>query len=592
MAGTGTGTDTEDARFPVDGRARGRARAALALTIAANLALLIRGPGHPLELTFLFVLAGAAGLGWLLWEQRRRPLIGRRAVLAFSGGLLAVAVLAPPTESHDVWSYVMIGRTVAVHQQNPYEHPSSAYRTDPFRLRVDPVWRHTRSVYGPVFVVLAAGAVTVAGDSPWRSRVVFQALAALAVALSLLVIDRVTRGDPRALAFVGLNLLVIVTTVNNAHNDAYVGLAALGAVLLARRRPAVAGLILGLAALVKVVALLPAGVLALWLFRGGARRAGILLAGVAGTVTVAGYAAAGSASITVLSSARERMNRGSLWYPIREVLAHLQAGDEPTVSALRDARNSVGPRLSTLSTLAVIALAVLIATRTRRDAPVIVAAAVIAYTVLGAYILPWYMVWALPLLALVWKTRMAWLAVALAFVLELAYVTDERRSGVFKEPEIDTLLQRVQNDLRTVGVPLLALAAVIALVVWSVRRAGRVEADGGVTGASSQSPPRDKQERLDDRPPRKLRVAGGPIGEDDGDLSDGGTDRRGAVHGLDLEGVPVGSRAIELDGADEIGSVDAEPGGVVGDIATDGKPDIAIGPPRERPAVPGPAGLD
>ena len=370
---------------------------------------------------------------------------------------------------------------------------------------------------------LAAGAVKVAGDSPLRSRLVFQAMAALAVALSLLVIDRATRAIHRALAFIGLNLFVVVTTVNNAHNDAYVGLAALVAVLLARKRPVVAGALLGLAALVKVVALLPAAVLALWLFRTGARRAGILLGAVAGALTVAGYALAGSASITVLSSARERMNRGSLWYPLRELFAHWQAGDNPTAKALHDARDTIGPRLACVSTIAVIALAILIATRARREAPIIVAAAVIAYTVLGAYILPWYMVWALPLLALVWKTRMAWLAVALAFFLELAYVTDERRSGVFKEPEVNTLLHRIQNDLRTVGVPLLALFAVIALVVWSVRRAGRVELDGGAAGSGPQAPPGDEGEGFDDRSSRQLGVAGGAIGEHDGDLAD---DRR------------------------------------------------------------------
>jgi hypothetical protein len=349
-----------------------------------------------------------------------------------------------------------------------------------------------------------------------------------------------------------------VTTVNNAHNDAYVGLAALIAVLWARKRPVAAGVLLGLAALVKVVALLPAAVLGLWLIRSGARRAGIIVGALAGVLTAAGYATAGSASITVLTSARERMNRGSLWYPIREMLARWDAGAHPTARALFHARNAFGPRLSTLSTLAVIALAILIATRARRDAPIVVAAAVIAYTVLGAYILPWYMVWALPLLALVWKARMAWLAVALAFILELAYVTDNRRSGVLKEPEISTLLQRVQNDLRTIGVPLLALASVIALVVWSVRRAGGVELDGGPSDAGPDTPPGDEGQSLDNGATRELGAPGGAIGEDDRDLADDGAHGRGAVHGLDLEGVAVGSRVVELDSTDEVGAVEPE----------------------------------
>jgi uncharacterized membrane protein len=177
---------------------------------------------------------------------------------------------------------------------------------------------------------MAAAAVKVAGDSPYRSRVMFQGLAALAALLSLLVIDRLKQGDPRALAFVGLNTLVVVTTVNNAHNDALVGLAALGAVVLLKRRPAMAGVVLGLAALVKVAAVLPAGVLALWLFRNRERRDAIVLGGAAGVVTAAGYAVAGPASIDVLREASDRINRGSIWYPIREGIVHLQEGAHPT----------------------------------------------------------------------------------------------------------------------------------------------------------------------------------------------------------------------------------------------------------------------
>ncbi len=496
-----------------------RAYVATGLAVAGNAGLLARGPARSLGPSLLLILLAGAGLGWLLWEQRQRVLISRTVVLVLSAGLLALAASAPPTESHDVWSYVMYGRIPAVHHGDPYLHPPSAYRDDPFRLHVDPVWRHARSVYGPVFVAMAAGTVKLAGDSPTRARVLFQAQAAVAIALCLLIIDRVTRGDPRALAFIGLNQLVVVTTVNNAHNDAFIGLAALAAVVIAKRRPVFAGALLGLAALIKVAALLPAGVLALWLYRKGMRRAAVLLGGAAGAVTALGYAAAGTAAVQVLGSARERMNRGSLWYPVREVLTNLRTGNHPTAVALHDARDTIGPRLSTLSTVAVLALALLIAYRARRDAPVVVAAAVIAYTVLGAYILPWYMVWGLPLLALAWHTRMAVLAVALDFVLELAYVPDGRRIGLLRGPAIHTWIQRVQTDTRVVVVPLLELAAVVALVVWSARRAGRIELDGGSPGAGQEAPPGDEGQSLDDSAPGELRLPGGPVDESDGNFA-------------------------------------------------------------------------
>src|ERR1041385_3746387 len=106
-----------------------RAWAALAVTVAANVAILKRGPGHTLGPTMLFIAVACTGLAWLLWEQRVHTLIRRQTVLVVSRGVLVFACLQPPTESHDVWSYVMIGRTVTVHHANPYEHPSSAFRT-------------------------------------------------------------------------------------------------------------------------------------------------------------------------------------------------------------------------------------------------------------------------------------------------------------------------------------------------------------------------------------------------------------------------------------------------------------------------------
>src|SRR5437667_45662 len=70
-----------------------------------------------------------------------------------------------------------------------------------------------------------------------------------------------------ALALLALNPVVIVSVVNGGHNDALVGLGVLGGVLLAERRPLVAGLVLGAAALIKAAALLPLAVVAVWVWR-------------------------------------------------------------------------------------------------------------------------------------------------------------------------------------------------------------------------------------------------------------------------------------------------------------------------------------
>ncbi len=50
----------------------------------------------------------------------------------------------------------MYGRMITVHHVSPYTHVPADFPTDPFVHRVDPQWRHTGSVYGPLFVAYAA----------------------------------------------------------------------------------------------------------------------------------------------------------------------------------------------------------------------------------------------------------------------------------------------------------------------------------------------------------------------------------------------------------------------------------------------------
>src|SRR5438552_752658 len=120
-----------------------------------------------------------------------------------------------------------------------------------------PGWRPYGTVYGPVFTLASAQGMKAAGDSALRARLFFQLLAALAVAAAMALVWRRTR-DAGAVAFVGLNPVLAVGVVNGGHNDVLVGLAVLAGVLVAMDdRPAMAGLLLGTGALVKVVVVLP-----------------------------------------------------------------------------------------------------------------------------------------------------------------------------------------------------------------------------------------------------------------------------------------------------------------------------------------------
>jgi len=73
------------------------------------------------------------------------------------------------------------GRIVSAHHASPYLHSPAKYPNDPAFHRMDLIWQKTRSVYGPAFTAVSAGATAVVGASSLGARLFFQGLAAVAV---------------------------------------------------------------------------------------------------------------------------------------------------------------------------------------------------------------------------------------------------------------------------------------------------------------------------------------------------------------------------------------------------------------------------
>ncbi len=170
--------------------------------------------------------AGFAGyLGFLA----AAPRLGRRLVRGTIVVLVAAFAIAPVLLSHDVYSYVDYARLGARHGLDPYVHPPLAAPGDPAYAHV--AWTEATSAYGPLFTLLTY-------PLAWLSVGAAVAVQKAAAALSVLGIAALTariaawRGaDPlRAAAFVALNPLVLVHVVGGAHNDGLTMLLAMAAV--------------------------------------------------------------------------------------------------------------------------------------------------------------------------------------------------------------------------------------------------------------------------------------------------------------------------------------------------------------------------
>lgn len=178
-----------------------------------------------------------AYLGTLAWAPR----LDRR--LAWSAIVVLIVAFAcvPPLLSHDVYSYVDYARLGVLHGLDPYVHPPASAPADPAFAHV--TWPDTTSAYGPLFTLVT---YPLAALPVGAAVYVLKAASAASVLGIAAVVARLAplRGiDPlRAAAFVALNPLVLVHVVGGPHNDGLaVLLMTLGVAGVLVAREAVAG---------------------------------------------------------------------------------------------------------------------------------------------------------------------------------------------------------------------------------------------------------------------------------------------------------------------------------------------------------------
>ncbi|WFE57290.1 polyprenol phosphomannose-dependent alpha 1,6 mannosyltransferase MptB [Micromonospora sp. WMMD712] len=222
-----------------------------------------RGPHGPAVLGCW--LAGTALMVGAWWALRDGAPSGRWAYT--TAGLWLLPLLAtPPLGSRDVYSYACQGWSYA-HGRDPYRLGVAAAGC-PWLDSVAPIWRDTPAPYGPLFVLLAALAVTVGGGLAGAVALLrlYAVAGVLLAAYCLPGLARAAGVPLRRAAWLALAApLVGVHLVAGAHNDAVaLGLLLAGLRVLLRRparSPAPAGVPVPAGVLRPTGGLVPARVL-------------------------------------------------------------------------------------------------------------------------------------------------------------------------------------------------------------------------------------------------------------------------------------------------------------------------------------------
>ena len=352
----------------------------------------------------LGVAAGMAGFLVLLRAAWRGEVTVRLA-LGLSVAFHLAIVLLPLLISRDVYSYIAHGQIVSVHHANPYVETPADFPSFLTRQLVGPKWVDTPSVYGPLFSHLS-GVVT---RTSTRLDVLVDAFRLIAIGASLattFVIGALSsRIQPSRAAFAvaafGLNPVVLFQSAASGHNDLLVALAiAVAAWCVVRERTIWAVAILTCGALIKATAFLPLVLLVVWViwrrpalerFRAGAAHTGVALA------------------IALLVAAPFfQLHDPTLG--MRELSSH-EGWLAPSRFFRRILDAVSGDTLGVVARVAfVLALVVAVIWLVRTVARAAAAGrpqtellggwgwALLALTLLGPVLLPWYLAWSLPLI--------------------------------------------------------------------------------------------------------------------------------------------------------------------------------------------------
>ena len=364
--------------------------------------LLLHDP-KALSIGFSVVVAAmTAAYGVALASVRN---LTTRAIVVAVIALHAILLLAPPLQLTDVFNYLGYARLGGLHHFNPYTHVIASELHDPvYRFTT---WHHLRSPYGQLFT--AASYLLAFVSLP----VAYWLLKVVTVLLSLVFLGLVWRcaqqlgRDPRfVIVFVALNPIYLMYAIAGFHNDFLMLIPSTGAILLmlsGRDRWAGAALMVAITVKFTAVLLLPFLLIAAPPAR---RRLRILQgAAVAAVPLLALILALFGFSLPNLSDQSTLLTN----FSIPNVVGDLLGLGGGTPGMLRAANIALG-------------LTVLYHVYRRREWLAGAGWSTFALIASLAWLVPWYVIWLLPLAALATNVRLRRAAIGMTIYLVLAFV--------------------------------------------------------------------------------------------------------------------------------------------------------------------------
>ena len=378
------------------------------------------GPLHALGLTpalsvrqmqtadSLFLLAMTATYAATIMAARS---LSMRVIWLWIVAVSLILAIGPPLQLTDLFNYLGYARLGALHHLNPYTHVISDESWDPIYGSTS--WHNLSSPYGPLFTAITYPLAWL--PLPIAYWVLKSAIVGASLTFVWLVwkCAKLLGQDPRpAVLFVAANPLYLFYAVGAFHNDFFMlvpSTAAIALLLMRRDRAAGAALALAVAVKVTAVVLLPFLLIAA---RPPSRRPRVLAGAILAAVPLA-----------LMNLALFGFNMPNL----ADQSGVVTGFSVPNLVGLALGLGGSTPGLLRLASIGVV-LVVLPSMRRPRAWIAGAGWSTLALIASVAWLMPWYLVWVLPLAALGSSIRLRRAALAFTVFLVLTFLPE---TGVF-----------------------------------------------------------------------------------------------------------------------------------------------------------------
>ena len=331
--------------------------------------------------------------------------LSMRVIVLCVIALHVILLMSPPLQLTDTFNYLGYARLGGLHHLNPYNHVIAQEIHDPvYRFAT---WYHLRSPYGPLFTIASYPlALLPLGVAYWVLKVVTVLFSLIFVGL-VWKCARLLGRDPRfAVLLVAANPIFLMYGIAGFHNDFFMLVPSTAAIaLLLSRRDRSAGAMLMLAVAVKFTAILLLPFL-LFAVRTNPRRIRVATGAALAAVPLAiGYLAVFGLTLPNLVDQSTLLTPWSFPNMVGLLLG-------------------VGGGTPGLLRLANVALVVTVALVLRRRSDWLSGAgwSTVALIASLAWLVPWYVIWLLPLAALGTSLRLRRAAMAITVYLVFAFI--------------------------------------------------------------------------------------------------------------------------------------------------------------------------